>query len=199
MTNSRIALYPGSFDPITNGHVDIIRRATCLFDQLVISIAVNHQKEMLFSIDERLAMVREEIAKHSRKMQDHVQATAFDGLLVELARTQKAQAIVRGLRSVSDFEYEFQMASMNSRLSSQVDTIFLMASDNHPIHCSPSCKGNSPPRWGRFLPLSHPMWLDSFMPGLVESLSFFIRVGHDGRKTMASALKYKIESFFIGI
>jgi pantetheine-phosphate adenylyltransferase len=117
----RIAVYPGSFDPLTNGHVDIIRRGARLFDRIVVAILVNEQKTPLFTTDERLEMVREAFAGD-----DAVEVDTFDGLLVDFVRRRGASAIVRGLRAVSDFEYEFQMALMNRRLDEHVETVFMM-------------------------------------------------------------------------
>jgi pantetheine-phosphate adenylyltransferase len=117
----RIAVYPGSFDPLTNGHVDIIRRGARLFDRIVVAILVNEQKTPLFTTEERLAMVREAFAGDAT-----VQVDTFDGLLVDFVERQRATAIVRGLRAVSDFEYEFQMALMNRRLNERVETVFMM-------------------------------------------------------------------------
>jgi pantetheine-phosphate adenylyltransferase len=119
--SQRIAVYPGSFDPLTNGHVDIIRRGARLFDRIVVAILVNEQKTPMFTTDERVAMVREEFAGEPT-----VGVDTFQGLLVDFAERQQASAIVRGLRAVSDFEYEFQMALMNRRLSARVETVFMM-------------------------------------------------------------------------
>jgi pantetheine-phosphate adenylyltransferase len=120
-SSPRIAVYPGSFDPLTNGHVDIIRRGARLFDRIVVAILVNEQKTPMFSSEERIAMVREAFAGEST-----VAVEAFAGLLVDFADRQHATAIVRGLRAVSDFEYEFQMALMNRRLNPRVETVFMM-------------------------------------------------------------------------
>ncbi|MBI4041223.1 MAG: pantetheine-phosphate adenylyltransferase [Deltaproteobacteria bacterium] len=123
----KVAVYPGSFDPVTLGHVDIIERSLKLFDQVVVLIATSSQKKELFSVAEKKDMLREVFKNEQRVLMD-----ATEGLLVDYARTQKVAAIVRGLRAVSDFEYEFQMASMNKRLYPEVETIFMMASDqNH--------------------------------------------------------------------
>lgn len=115
------AIYPGSFDPLTNGHLDLIARATRIFDHLVVGILRNSSKNPLFTMEERVAMLTEGVAGF-----DNVSITTFDGLLVEFAREQQAHAIVRGIRAISDYEYEFQMALMNRRLSPDVETIFLM-------------------------------------------------------------------------
>jgi pantetheine-phosphate adenylyltransferase len=117
----RTAIFPGSFDPITNGHVDIIRRALRLFDRVVVGVLVNVAKQPHFTADERVAIVREVFAGEPA-----VVAETFDGLLVDYARQRQAIAIVRGLRAVSDFEYEMQMAHMNRQLSSAVETVLLM-------------------------------------------------------------------------
>ncbi len=128
--SARIAVYPGSFDPITNGHVDIIQRGLRLFDRVVVGVLVHEGKAPLFPADERVALVREVFGGEPR-----VTAATFTGLLVEFARAQGASAIVRGLRAVSDFEYEFQMALMNRRLADGIETVFLMA-DEHQIYTS---------------------------------------------------------------
>ena len=115
------AIYPGSFDPLTNGHLDLIARAAKIFDHLVVAILRNSSKNPLFTVEERVAMLSEGIAEF-----DNVSISTFDGLLVEFAREQRAHAVVRGIRAISDYEYEFQMALMNRRLSPDVETIFLM-------------------------------------------------------------------------
>lgn len=118
----RKAIYPGSFDPITNGHLDVLERASHLFDELIVGVARDNQKECLFSVNERVAM----ISAAARKLRlKNVRAVSFDGLLVEFARREKACAILRGLRAISDFEFEFQMALMNRKLDSRVETLFL--------------------------------------------------------------------------
>lgn len=117
----RIAIYPGSFDPVTNGHVDIVQRAAQLFDKIIVTILYNPNKKTLFSLEERMEMLRESMRDVSRLSFD-----TFDGLLVDYAKQQGAHAIVRGMRAVSDFEYEFQMALMNRKLNREVQTIFLM-------------------------------------------------------------------------
>ncbi|MDZ7582617.1 MAG: pantetheine-phosphate adenylyltransferase [Deltaproteobacteria bacterium] len=118
---ARIAIYPGSFDPVTNGHLDIVRRGLKLFDKIIVTILCNPGKEALFSVEERLDMLRE-----SMKSLVHIEIDRFDGLLVDYAAKRKAQAILRGMRAVSDFEYEFQMALMNRRLDREIQTVFLM-------------------------------------------------------------------------
>ena len=117
----RRAIYPGSFDPVTNGHLDVIERARKLFDEVIVAVAHNDEKQALFSLQERLDLLQETAAKI-----DNVRITQLDGLLVEFAATQKATAVIRGLRAVSDFEFEFQMALMNRKLEASVETIFLM-------------------------------------------------------------------------
>jgi pantetheine-phosphate adenylyltransferase len=122
----RRAIYPGSFDPVTNGHLDVIERARKLFDEVVVAVACNDQKHPLFSLEERLALLHETIGQR-----DHVRVATFDGLLVEFAISQQAIAVVRGLRAVSDFEFEFQMALMNRKLDASVETIFLMPKEEY--------------------------------------------------------------------
>ena len=123
----RRAIYPGSFDPVTNGHLDVIERAAKLFDQVVVAVAANSQKQPLFSIEERLEMLGETTSSHGGK----VRLARLDGLLVNYAREIGAAAIIRGLRAVSDFEFEFQMALMNRKLESSVETIFLMPKEDY--------------------------------------------------------------------
>jgi len=128
--SERVGVYPGTFDPITNGHSDVILRATKLVDRLVIGVAKNIGKGPLFSTDERVAIVKDEIAHlNGPEIVKKIEVKSFDSLLMNFAVEQGASVIVRGLRAVSDFEYEFQMAGMNSRLNSTVETVFLMASD----------------------------------------------------------------------
>ena len=132
MAAERIGVYPGTFDPITNGHMDIIRRATRVVDKLVIGVAVNAGKGPLFTLDERVSTVRQEIDDNNANLSAHVEVRPFDNLLMDFVVECGAAVIVRGLRAVSDFEYEFQMAGMNARLNSKVETVFLMASErNH--------------------------------------------------------------------
>ena len=116
----RRAIYPGSFDPITKGHLDVIRRAAKLFDELVVAVAYNDQKKQTFSADERVALIAEATADVG-----NIRVTRFDGLLVEFARREEAGALIRGLRAISDFEFEFQMALMNRKLEPTIETIFL--------------------------------------------------------------------------
>lgn len=125
----RIGVYPGTFDPITNGHVDIIQRAARVVDRLVVGVAVNVGKGPLFDHEERVEMVGAEIADMPNGMRERITVQAFDCLLMDFAVRNKAGCIIRGLRAVSDFEYEFQMAGMNARLNPDVETVFLMASE----------------------------------------------------------------------
>ncbi len=127
----RIALYPGTFDPITNGHIDVIGRAARLVDKLVVGVARNIGKGPLFPMRERLELVREECGKVAQHTHTAIEVEAFDTLLIEFARSHGASMIVRGLRAVSDFDYEFQMAGMNYRLDPDIETVFLMASERH--------------------------------------------------------------------
>ncbi len=126
MNMKRTGVYPGSFDPITYGHVDLIERAVGLFDELVVAVAHNIRKICLFSISERLDMIRELTRNH-----DNVIIDSFDGLLVDYVTRRKACCVVRGLRAFSDFEYEFQMALTNRKLNSSFETIFLMTHENY--------------------------------------------------------------------
>ncbi len=119
----KIAVYPGSFDPITYGHLDIIKRGLCVFDNVIVAVARNSSKSSLFSIDERVGLIREVLADNDRARVD-----TFEGLLVEYVRSQGATVIIRGLRAVSDFEYEFQIAQMNRSITCEVETLFMMTS-----------------------------------------------------------------------
>ena len=121
-----VAVYPGSFDPLTNGHVDIAARALTIFDRIVIAVAVNNAKNSLFSVEERTEMIREEF-----KDNPLVEVESFSGLLVEYLKSRQANAVVRGLRAVSDFEYEFQMANMNRKLYPEAETLFLMTGQRY--------------------------------------------------------------------
>lgn len=127
----RVGLYPGTFDPITLGHMDIIRRASALVDKLVIGVAINRDKGPLFSLDERVAMIEAECAKLSAQTGMEIVAHPFENLLIDCARDVGAQIIVRGLRAVADFEYEFQMVGMNRVLDNSIETAFLMAEAEH--------------------------------------------------------------------
>jgi len=127
----RTGIYPGTFDPITNGHTDIIRRALHVVDHLVIGVARNDGKGPLFSTDERVETVRDEVLHLDNGGAERIEVRAFESLLVHFAESVGASVIVRGLRAVSDFEYEFQMAGMNGRLDPNIETVFLMASDRY--------------------------------------------------------------------
>src|SRR5256885_11887850 len=120
------AIYPGSFDPITNGHIDVIERAGKLFDEVTVAVAHNDEKQPLFTLEERLQLLRDTVGQVG-----NVRIAQFDGLLVEFAAQQKASAVIRGLRAVSDFEFEFQMALMNRKLDGSVETIFLMPKEEY--------------------------------------------------------------------
>lgn len=124
--SGRLAIFPGSFDPLTNGHVDIILRGAHLFERITVAVLVNAGKEALFTSDERVAIIREVFKEYP-----NVSVDAFDGLLVEYARQRRASAIVRGLRAVSDFEYEFQMALMNRHLEPTLETVFMMPAEQY--------------------------------------------------------------------
>jgi pantetheine-phosphate adenylyltransferase len=123
---STLAVYPGSFDPLTNGHVDIISRGAKMFDRIIVAILVNAEKAPLFSMDERV-----EIARAVFASLPSVEVDTFDGLLVDYVARRRAQVIVRGLRAVSDFEFEFQMALMNQRLNPKIDTVFMMPAEQY--------------------------------------------------------------------
>jgi len=122
----RTAIYPGSFDPLTNGHLDVIQRAAKLFDRVVVAVASNESKHPLFTKDERVALVKKAVTRLP-----NVEVDAFDGLLVEYVAAKQAQVIVRGLRAVSDFEFEFQLALMNRKLDENIETIFMMPKDTY--------------------------------------------------------------------
>lgn len=122
----KIAIYPGTFDPITNGHVDLIQRGLRIFDQIIVAVAMNPKKTSLFTVEERVRMAEEAI-----KGLGNVKVEPFDGLLMDYARGKGASAIIRGLRAVSDFEYELQMALMNRRLDSEIETVFMMPSEEY--------------------------------------------------------------------
>jgi len=127
----RTGLYPGTFDPVTLGHLDIIRRALALFDRLVIGVAINREKGPLFDLDERVAMIETECRPLMAETGSEVLVRPFDGLLIDFAHEVGAGSIVRGLRAVADFEYEFQMVGMNRMLDDRIDTVFLMAEARH--------------------------------------------------------------------
>jgi pantetheine-phosphate adenylyltransferase len=130
MAERRTAVYPGTFDPITNGHVDVIRRGQKLVDHLIIAVAVNVGKGPMFDFDERIAIVKEEVANLDVS-RCTVDVRPFEGLLTSFAEQAGAAMILRGLRAVTDFDYEFQMTGMNARLNSEIQTVFLMASERH--------------------------------------------------------------------
>ncbi len=130
MTETRIGIYPGTFDPVTNGHMDIIQRAMRLVDRLVIAVARNAGKGPLFSADERVELLRQEVATLPQNS-THIEVQSFDSLLMHFAREVGAAMVIRGLRAVSDFEYEFQMAAMNAKIDPHIETVFLMASDRN--------------------------------------------------------------------
>jgi pantetheine-phosphate adenylyltransferase len=122
-TNESIAVYPGSFDPITNGHLDIIQRGLSLFDKVIIAIAINPTKKPIFSLEDRVEMIKHCFTGEQR---ERIEVDVVDGLLVDYAYTKGAKAIIRGLRAVSDFDYEFQLALMNRKIERDVETVFLM-------------------------------------------------------------------------
>ena len=122
----RTAIYPGSFDPVTNGHLDVVQRAAKLFDRVIIAIAQNESKTALFTLPERVALVREAVTHLP-----NVETDSFSGLLVNYAAARQARAVVRGLRAISDFEFEFQLALMNRKLDENIETIFMMPKDTY--------------------------------------------------------------------
>ena len=124
--HGRLAIFPGSFDPLTNGHVDIILRSAHLFERILVAVLVNSEKQPLFTSSERIAIIREVFREYP-----NVAVEAFDGLLVDYARQRRASAIIRGLRAVSDFEYEFQMALMNRHLEPTLETVFMMPAEQY--------------------------------------------------------------------
>jgi pantetheine-phosphate adenylyltransferase len=122
----RTAIYPGTFDPLTNGHLDLIKRGLCMFDRIIIAVAPSLKKQPLFTIEERLAFIKSAVTGLKG-----AEAAAFDGLLVDYVRKRKGVAILRGLRAVSDFEYELQIALMNRRLNHSIETVFMMPSEEY--------------------------------------------------------------------
>jgi len=126
MRDKTIAIYPGTFDPITNGHIDVINRASKIFDEVIVTLAINQSKKPLFSISERLLMIKDAVKDYS-----NISVSKFDGLLVDFAVKNKVNVIIRGLRAVSDFEYEFQMALMNKKLANDVTTVFMMPNEKY--------------------------------------------------------------------
>ena len=122
----RTVIYPGSFDPLTNGHLDVIHRATKLFDRVIVAIAHSESKHPLFSLEARVVMVKEAL-----RACPNLEADSFEGLLIDYVERRSAQAVIRGLRAVSDFEFEFQMALMNRKLNERIETIFMMPKDTY--------------------------------------------------------------------
>ncbi|MFO0752064.1 MAG: pantetheine-phosphate adenylyltransferase [Thermodesulfovibrionales bacterium] len=122
----KLAIYPGTFDPVTNGHLDLVRRGLRIFDELIIAVALNPRKQPLFGIEERLALIRESVRGY-----DGLRIESFDGLLVDYVAERGGTAIIRGLRAVSDFEYEMQMALMNRRMANTIETVFMMPSEEY--------------------------------------------------------------------
>lgn len=139
---ARIAIYPGSFDPVTNGHLDIIRRGAGVTDHLVVAVAKNASKSPLFSIEERVALLNDEIANIIKKdgITSTIEVVSFSGLLIDYAKKSGASMIIRGLRAVTDFEYEFQMTGMNRRMNADIETVFLMASEKNQFIASSMVK-----------------------------------------------------------
>ena len=135
MREMNIAIYPGSFDPITNGHLDIITRGAKVYDKLIVAVLVNMDKNCLFSIEERVDLI-----KRVTKNLENVEVLSFDGLLVDFAKMHNSKVILKGLRTMSDFEYEFQMALMNSKLDSNIETVFMMTSSEFSYVSSSSVK-----------------------------------------------------------
>ncbi len=146
-----IAVYPGTFDPVTNGHLDILHRAAHIFEKVIVGVAPNTQKNPLFSVEERMEMIRQNLED------PNIVVTTFDGLVVDFARNQGASALIRGLRAVSDFEFEFQMTQMNRDLDPGIETIFLMPSASYFFTSSTLMKQVSlydPERISKFVPLN---------------------------------------------
>jgi len=143
-SQEKIAIYPGSFDPFTNGHIDVVERAARIFDRVIITVAVNSKKETLFSANERVQLIRDAISEKEWAVK--TEAEEFTGLLINFANKKNATVLLRGVRQISDFESEFQMALTNRRLSPNLDTIFLMPDENHAITSSSIVKEVA--RWG---------------------------------------------------
>lgn len=131
----RIAVYPGSFDPITNGHEDIIKRAANIFDEVIVAVLVNPDKKGLFSIEERVELIKKVVRPY-----ENVKVESFSGLLINFMKSKEARVIIKGLRAVSDFEYEFQMALMNNKLDASIETLFMMTSAQYSYLSSSSVK-----------------------------------------------------------
>lgn len=132
MAHTNVAVYPGSFDPITNGHIDVVKRTLRVFDRVIVAIATNPNKDdSLFSVEERLEMIREVFDGLGKRLGNCVEADSFEGLLVDYAEKVRAKVIIRGLRAVSDFEYEFQMAMMNRELKPNIETLFMMTGQSY--------------------------------------------------------------------
>ena len=131
MAEERIGVYPGTFDPVTSGHMEVIRRSLRLVDKLVIGPAINIGKGPLFSLEERMEIIKDDIADFAETERSRIRVVPFEGLLIHFAREVNASVIIRGLRAVSDFEYEFQLAGMNRRLAPGVETLFLTPSDKY--------------------------------------------------------------------
>jgi pantetheine-phosphate adenylyltransferase len=127
----RVAVYPGSFDPITNGHVDVIRRASTVFDRIIVGVLANPRKQPLLATDDRIELIREALGESAGSLGAQIEVEAFDGLTVDFCHAREASFIVRGLRAISDFETEIQLAHNNRRLAPDVDTVFLMTSVEH--------------------------------------------------------------------
>lgn len=134
-TKMKRAVYPGSFDPITNGHLDIIKRAAKVFDEVIVGVLVNVEKKGLFDIDERVKLI-----ERVTKSLDNVKVRSYDGLLINLMKQEEAKVIIKGLRAVSDFEYEFQMALMNNKLDSTIETVFMMTNAQYSYLSSSAVK-----------------------------------------------------------
>lgn len=139
---TRVAIYPGSFDPVTNGHLDIIHRGASLTDRLIVAVAKNAGKSQLFSIEQRIELLTNEIKSMQDKgrITSEVTVSTFSGLLIDYAQDQGASMILRGLRAVTDFEYEFQMTGMNRRMNPEIETVFLMASEKNQFIASSMVK-----------------------------------------------------------
>ena len=143
MASERTGVYPGTFDPITSGHMEVMRRSLRLVDRLVIGCAINIGKGPLFSLEERMEIIREDISDFPPADRERIKVVPFEGLLIHFTRQVGASLIIRGLRAVSDFEYEIQMANMNARMDPDIETIFLMASDRHQFIASSLVKDSA--------------------------------------------------------